>query len=488
MLKMFQIHSIRDRYRSGECISAIAREEAVDRKTARKYIRQEDFSPKPPVRKTRPSLLDPYKPLIIGWLEDDEQRWHKQRHTASRIHERLKEECGFTGSYPTVLRFVQRFKACRRKEPSYAELVWHPAEAQADFGEADVYENGVKVRRSFLVLSFPYSNHAYYQFFRGETSECVCQGLKNIFEHMGGVPTVIVFDNATGIGRRMHGQLTETVLFSQFREHYHFEARFCNPYAGHEKGHVENKVGTIRRQCLVPEPHIMDIGTYNDDLLLQAEKPFSKLHHKKGVSVGTLFQEDRRAMLPLNRHAFDVVTYKACRADKFGKVWADACHRYASLPEMNGRILLLGLRADHVDILTESHELIVRHRRVYGKRRTDSEHPWGMLRYTSRHPRSWPNSPLREVVDDDLRRLLDAQETPDRRKTLQLLDQLSQHRSVEHATEAILEASRLDIDRMEDIAVLAARLGDGGLHLPPLAGPDLQIYDALLTPRQAVQV
>ena len=485
---MSQINSIRDQYRKGTSISSIAREQLLSRATVRKYISKEDFSPDLPQVLTRPSILDPFKPIIIEWLETDENRWYKQRHTASRIHERLCVEYGFTGSYPTVQRFVLAWKSSRRTEPPYAELTWHPAEAQADFGEADFYEAGVKVRRYYLVLSFPFSNHAYYQVFRGETSECVCEGLQSIFKHMGGVPITIIFDNATGIGRRIQKLLIEAALFSQFRQHYNFEARFCNPYAGHEKGHVENKVGTIRRQCFVPEPHITDVETFNQQLLFQAERQLQKPHYKKGALTEALFQKDRQAMLPLNRHPFDVVTYKTCRADKVGKVWADPQHRYASLPEMNGKMLVLGLRAEYVDILTESHELIVRHRREYGKTRTDSEHPWGMLHYASRHPRSWFNLPLRDVVDDDLRHLLDAQETADRRKSLQLLDRLAENSSTEVATQAILEASRLDLDRIDDIAVLAARIHGGGIDMPPIAGPDLRVYDRFLTREQETHV
>ena len=228
MLKMSQVESIRDRHRKGESKASIARVEGVDVKTVRKYINQETFSPEPPNMQRRASILDPFKSVIITWLEEDERRWHKQRHTASRIHERLQAEHGFTGSYPTVQRFVMSWKKYRRSEPSYGELVWHPGEAQADFGEADFYENGIKVRRYYLVLSFPYSNHAYYQIFRGETSECVCEGLQSIFEYMGGVPHVIIFDNAAGIGRRIQNELIEAVLFSRFRQHYNFEARFCN--------------------------------------------------------------------------------------------------------------------------------------------------------------------------------------------------------------------------------------------------------------------
>src|SRR5699024_2312815 len=91
-----------------------------------------------------------------------------------------------------------------------------------------------------LVVTFPYSNMRFVQAYRGETAECVCHGLRSIFEQVGGVPTLMVFDNATGIGRRVRTRITETKLFEAFKNHYRSESRFCNPESGHEKGNVEN--------------------------------------------------------------------------------------------------------------------------------------------------------------------------------------------------------------------------------------------------------
>jgi hypothetical protein len=43
-----------------------------------------------------------------------------------------------------------------------------PGEVQADFGEADFYENGRLHHGHYLNLSFPYSNQGYFQLFKGE--------------------------------------------------------------------------------------------------------------------------------------------------------------------------------------------------------------------------------------------------------------------------------------------------------------------------------
>lgn len=82
----------------------------------------------------------------------------------------------------------------------------------------------------------------------------MCAGLAEIFERWGRAPRVMVLDNATEAGRMVRGEVTESRLFSQFRARYRFEARYCNPYSGNEKGSVENAVGFLRRNLLVPVP------------------------------------------------------------------------------------------------------------------------------------------------------------------------------------------------------------------------------------------
>ncbi len=229
MLNMSQINEIKESYAAGNKIAQIARELTLDEKTVRKYLNKEDFSPQVPSHEERESRLDPYKAQICEWIDADANVWYKQRHTAQRIYDRLKKEHPeFDLSYPTVQRYVKSYKASIQKKQTFQELVWHAGEAQVDFGESDFYEKGELIRKKYLTVSFPYSNNGFSQVFGGETSECVCQGLKDIFAYIGGVPSVLVFDNATGIGRRMGDEIREAQLFQQMRAHYGFIARFCN--------------------------------------------------------------------------------------------------------------------------------------------------------------------------------------------------------------------------------------------------------------------
>ena len=99
MLTMSQINHIKDLSSCGYRISEISEKTGSDPKTIRKYLSQDDFSPVPPIAQENPSKLDPFKPVIQEWLEEDKKHWRKQHHTAQRIYERLTEEHSYTGSY-----------------------------------------------------------------------------------------------------------------------------------------------------------------------------------------------------------------------------------------------------------------------------------------------------------------------------------------------------------------------------------------------------
>ena len=333
MINMSTVNSIRQQRRDGFSISDIAKMNGVSRDTVYKYLAQDDFSPRPPARRSAPSKLDPYKPIIRQWLEDDARNWRKQRHTARRIWRRLVDEHGADVSESTVGRYVAELRRRDRSQGErFLDLVWEPGQAQADFGEADFYVSGVRTRLSFFVLSFPYSNVGLAQVFPGENAECVCQALKQIFEHVGGVPTRIVFDNAAGVGRRVCGGVRTAELFGRFAAHYGFAYSFCNPNSGHEKGSVENKVGFVRRNLLVPTPQLTNAEVFNRNLLARCMESARKPHWIKGEPDEQLFVEDRFAMLGLPSKPFEAVRYLRPVADKKGKVKVDGPRFYSTSP------------------------------------------------------------------------------------------------------------------------------------------------------------
>lgn len=231
--------------RQGMPHARIARELGVDRGTVAKYAGQEDCSPQPKRDRRFERKTDAYAALIDQMLEADRMMPRKQRHTARRIFDRLVAEYGFDGSYSGVRRYVKEWRETNRESSDgYLRLEWDPGVMQVDFGVALADVAGVERTVHFLVATLPYSNMRYAVAMPGENAECLCSGLSMVFERMGGVPSVLVMDNATGAGHRdRDGEVTLTHVFASFASHHRMEVRFCNPYSGNEKGNVENAVG-----------------------------------------------------------------------------------------------------------------------------------------------------------------------------------------------------------------------------------------------------
>jgi len=244
------VQDIRRLDRQGMSRAQIARRLHVDRGTVAKYADMEDCSPKPKADRRYGSKIDPYAHLVDEWLEADRLLPRKQRHTIRRVHDRLLAETDYDGEYSTTMRYVHRWREANRGVPDregYVRLEWAAGSMQVDFGVARARIAGEMADVHCLVVSLPYSNMRLCVALPGENAECLCHGLMLVFEHIGGVPPVIVMDNATGAGRRnAKGEVALTGVFSAFVAHYRLEVRFCNPYSGNEKGSVENAVGFLR--------------------------------------------------------------------------------------------------------------------------------------------------------------------------------------------------------------------------------------------------
>jgi transposase len=135
-------------------------------------------------------------------VEEDRARPAKQRHTAQRIFDRLREEHGFTGGYTIVKDYVRA--ATLRGREMFVPLT-HPAgEAQVDFGEALVVMGGVERKAHYLAMDLPHSDDCFVVAFPAETTEAFLEGHVSAFAYLGGVPTRILYDNTNGSSLRRY--------------------------------------------------------------------------------------------------------------------------------------------------------------------------------------------------------------------------------------------------------------------------------------------
>ena len=501
MLKFEEIIKIKTLYKQGHKVSEIVKETGRSAPTVYKYIKKEDFNePEPAPESDKPkrsSKLDPFKEIIDGWLIDDlTNGTRKQRHNGRRVYERLKEEHGYTGG----IRIVQTYVSKRlhelgiKKEKGFIPLVHRPGEAQVDFGECENYiENGIKYPGAHLSLSFPASNAGFAQLTYGQSTECLLEGLVAIFEHIGGVPREIWFDNAptmiATVGKNVDSRVM-TKRFERFVAHYGFDPHFANVRAGNEKGSVERKVHTTRVDVIVPVPRFTDLSVFNKGALEKCDKMNQKTHYNKDVPISELFKKDQATLLPLPSMPFDTNGYYTVRTDKCGRFTMDDGYSiYSSSPAHASSTVRLEVTGTKVVVKDEENKEIVTHRRIFGsKNHHRSSIIWEpYLDFIAFKPRAWFNSGLCEMAPDEFNNYLKKVPNSDRHKVIRVIAKITKKDNFENAIQFVKEA--LSFETYDHDAVMrlydrfyADEKKEGG-NAPSREGSnevDLSEYDNLL--------
>ena len=457
MLSMAEKNCIRNLFFfKGMNKSEIARKTGTDRKTVRKVINEDNWNSELKKEETinckKESKLAKYYHLINEWLTNDKKAKAKQRHTAKRIYVRLVGLCKSEETvFPCSYRLVAEYVKMKKKEifgdlGCKLPLIHIPGRAQADFGEAQFIENGTSFNGSYLNMSFPYSNAGYFQIFKGENLECFMEGMINIFNHIGGVPQDIWFDNAsimvTKILKDEKRCLTEA--FIRFMNHFGFNAIFCNPAKGNEKGSVENKVGYHRRNMLVPIPEIDSLIKYNHELLSICDDDMNREHYRKEKSIKQLFKEDKEALFSLPTVSFEPVKYITVRTNSYAMFsLEEGKHLYSASPKFANTVVIAKVSANEVIVLDKDYKEITRHNRLYGKNKQESMNWIPYLSQLSKCPTALKYSGIHEMLPDPLKSYLDSRDRGKRAEILKVLEKLTIESSFENAVSSLNEVIKL---------------------------------------------
>ena len=243
-----------------------ARVFGLHRDTVRKML---EYSVPPGYRRQSPPhrpKLERFTGVIDRILESDLSVPRKQRHTAKRIFERLRDEHGFGGQYTSVKDYVREHR--RRSQEMFVPLSHAPGHAQCDFGEARVIIGGVEQKAHYFVLDLPHSDGCFVKAYPAETTEAFLDGHVSALSFLGGVPQSILYDNTRLAVARIlgDGRRKRTRAFTELQSHYLFEDRFGRPGKGNDKGKVEGMVGYVRRNFLVPIPSFESFEALNAHL------------------------------------------------------------------------------------------------------------------------------------------------------------------------------------------------------------------------------
>ena len=246
--------------------------------------------------------LDPFTGVVDRILDEDHRVPKKQRHTAKRIFERLRDEYGKGGGYTVVKDYVREHR--RQTKEMFVPLSHPPDQAQCDFGEALVVIGGVEQKAHFFVLDLPHSDGCFVKAYPAEITEAFLDGHVSAFAFLGGIPQSTLYDNTKLTVARIlgDGKRQRTRSFTELQSHYLFDDRFGRPGKGNDKGKVEGLVGYTRRNFLVPIPSFESFDALNAYLERRCLERMDAQLRGHEESIGQRMERDLDALLPCLQH------------------------------------------------------------------------------------------------------------------------------------------------------------------------------------------
>ena len=368
MIKVDKIERIRRAYYvEGKSMRQIAREYQHSRHTVKKAIASPEEGRYTLKEGREAPVLGAYKARIKELLAENEKLPGKHRLTGHRIYELLQQE-GYQGSESGVLVYLWQLRKAKRKVKVYLPLEFEPGEdGQVDWGEAQVMLAGEQVTVQLFVLRLCYSRKIFVMAFPSQKQECFYAGHVAAFEHMGGIPQRLSYDNLkTAVKRVLQGRnRQEQERFIVFRSHYLFESHFCTLGAGHEKGRVEDGVGYARRNFMTPLLKATDFADLNEQLRQRCLQDDQRRVDRQSQTIGQAWHSERACLRPLPVQPFDCCREVTARLNGYSQVVVDT-NRYSVPTDQATAQLRLKLYPFEVKIYRpDQKEAVAVHRRCY---------------------------------------------------------------------------------------------------------------------------
>jgi transposase len=287
-------------------IREITRRTGLSRNTIRKYLANGTVEPKYPARKTA-SKLDPYAETLASWLKREAGRSRKRRRNLKQLHRDLMA-LGFDGSYDRIAAFArdwrqrERERCNRASRGTFVPLIFAPGEAfQFDWSEDWIRIGGKKTKLQMAHFKLCHSRAFSLRAYLLQTHEMLFDAHNHAFRVLGGVPERGIYDNMkTAVDKVGRGK--QRLVNARFRamvSHFLYEAEFCNPAAGWEKGQVEKNVRDARHRLLHDAPAFADLAALNDWLEQQCQALWTQIRHPEQShrTVAEVFDDERGTLM-----------------------------------------------------------------------------------------------------------------------------------------------------------------------------------------------
>lgn len=466
-------------------IREISRRTGLSRNTVRKYLRTDSVEPKFAIP-DRASKLDPYADKLAQMLRQETSRSRKQKRTIKQLHADLVS-LGYTGSYNRVAAFGREWKAARQREQqtcgrgAFVPLTFQPGEAfQFDWSEDWAILAGERTKLQVAHVKLSYSRAFILRAYLLQTHEMLFDAHNHAFRVLGGVPRRGIYDNMrTAVDRVGRGKQRQVnARFSGMVSHFLFEAEFCNPAAGWEKGQVEKNVQDARHRLWQPLPAFASLDALNDWLEEQCRGLWSSTSHpSQPGTIADLWTEEVRHLMQMPR-PFDGFVEYGKRVSPTCLVHLDR-NRYSVPASFANRPVSLRVYPERIVVVAEG-QVVCEHRRVFVRsheHRGTTVYDWRhYLAVIQRKPGALRNGAPFAALPDAFRSLQQQwlKAPGGDREMVEILALVLQHdeQAVLTAVELALEAG---VPTKTHILNLLHRLVDG----TPITTPTLEAPQAL---------
>jgi transposase len=343
----------------------------------------------------RSNVMGQYRQRILDLLEESEKLPRKQRYTAHRIFEILREE-GYIGCEGNIHNFICRTKKKLKAGQAYLPLEFDAGkDAQVDWGEAWVIMAGVEVKVQFLVMRLNYSRVRFVKAYPFQKQEAFLDAHEAGFHFLGGVPRRITYDNLkTAVFRILEGHnRQEQEAFKAFRSYYLFDSHYCTPAQGHEKGGVENDVGYAQRNFFSPLLRVNSYAELNQLLLERCQQNVDRHIRGQEAPVAELWEVDKVHLLPVPKQDYPACEMKPVKANSYSQVVFET-NRYSVPHSYAGKQLVLRAFPFKIEVLSLEN-IVASHLRCF-EREQDIFDPLHYLSLLEQRPGAFEHAiPLR---------------------------------------------------------------------------------------------
>ncbi|MDO9073821.1 MAG: IS21 family transposase [Rubrivivax sp.] len=367
-------------------IREIARRTGLSRNTIRKYLRAGAAEPRF-AKRISPSKLDAFADKLSGWLKAEATRSRKQRRTLKQMHADLVV-LGYAGSYNRVAAFAREWTAQRHEAEqttgrgTFVPLTFGAGEAfQFDWSEDWAVIAGERTKLQVAHFKLSHSRAFLLRAYPLQTHEMLFDAHNHAFEVLGGVPRRGIYDNMrTAVDKVRRGKERDiNARFQAMVSHYLFEAEFCNPASGWEKGQVEKNVRDSRHRLWQPTPVFPTLQTLNDWLELRCKALWAEISHGKlPGTVADAWAQERAFLMPRPR-SFDGFVEHTKRVSPTCLVHFER-NRYSVPASYANRPVSLRVYADRLVVAAEG-QIVCEHVRIIDRRHDTS----GQTVYDWRH-------------------------------------------------------------------------------------------------------